>query len=239
MLWLVYRFPRGLLRLLFAYRLNVVALDADEYVFVDVDARLSCQGPNGTTGGRSMFTNDSEAGSTRWPLVRVQAGGETEIVVCGSRFLPLTTHWVGQTTVCAGDGCALCDVLPVRGLFYLPVVCGSRPSILELSSTSASHFEQHCKLLHGGIRPGLVVRLSRRGRKQPVYSEVVSCIETASTVPLLDFVGKVMILFHFPGPNPGEDFPSYETRLRAMVLLRADRERRRYESRSSAGLSGR
>lgn len=180
-----------------------------------------------------MFTDDSRSGSVRWPVVRIAPGGETEIVVCGKRFLPLTTHWIGHTTVCAGDGCLLCDVLPVRGLFYLACVCASRPSILELSSMSASHFEQHCKLLHGGISPGLVVKLSRRSRRAPVYSEVVGRLETASEVVLTEFVGKVMTLFHYPGLNPGEDFATYERRLRAMVLLRSERERRAYDLSSS------
>jgi len=186
-----------------------------------------------------MFTRDSSTGTVRWPIVRIAPGGCTEIVVCGTSFLPLTTHWVGHTVICAGDDCRLCEVLPVRGLFYLPVVCASRPSILELSSVSSSHFEQHCKLLHGGIQPGLRIDLTRRGHKQPVHSEVVGNVPTASAVPLIEFVGKVMTLYHFPGPNPGEDFEAFEVRLQSMALLRADRERRSYDARSNRGVEGR
>lgn len=190
---------------------------------------------NGTKGF-DMFNRDSAAGVERWPLVRMVAGSETEVVVCGDTFLPLTTHWVGKTVVCAGDGCSLCDHVPARGLFYLPVVCASRASILELSAVSASHFEQHCKLLHGGIRPGLVVVLRRRGHKSPVHSEVVRTVKTACSVPLIRFVGYVMALYHFPGANPGEEFADYEARLRQMVLLRSDRERRLYCERSLKGI---
>lgn len=186
-----------------------------------------------------MFNCDCAAGVDRWPLVRMVAGSETEVVVCSEGFLPLTTHWVGKTVVCAGDGCCLCDLLPARGVFYLPVVCAGRASILELSAVSASHFEQHCKLLHGGIRPGLVVELRRRGHKSPVHSEVVGTVGTATAVPMLKFVGLVMALYHFPGANPGESFDHYEKRLRQMVLSRSVRERRLYEERASKGVRGR
>jgi hypothetical protein len=178
-----------------------------------------------------MFDNDVRAGVSRWPVVRVQAGGVTSVTVCSDRFLPLTTHWVGHTAVCPGEGCSLCDVLAARGLFYLACVCGGRPSILELGAHSASHFEQHCRLLHGGVRPGLVVELRRRSKKSPVHSEVVDTMDNAVAVPLREFVAKVMTLYHFPGPNPGETFPCYEERLRSMVLSRSERERRLFESR--------
>ena len=127
----------------------------------------------------------------------------------------------------------------MRGLFYLPVVWDARAAILELSSVSASHFEQHAKLLHQGIRPGLVVRLRRRSKRSPVHSEVTAFFPSARSVELSEFVGKVMALYHFPGPNPGEEFSVYEARLREMVLSRSERERRHYQSVSDRGVQGR
>lgn len=187
----------------------------------------------------TMFDQSFEAGSVRWPVVRIKPGGTTKIVVCAERFLPVPSHWVGHTCLCPGDGCELCELLPVRGLFYLAVVWGGRPSILELSCFSSSNFEQHCKLLHGGVRPGLEVELRRKTQRGIVRSEVVGEIESAVSVPIADFVGKVMALYHFPGVNPGESFSDYESRLSRMALARAKQERRSYESRSERGVQGR
>lgn len=185
-----------------------------------------------------MFTNDATAGTVRWPVVRISCGGETRVTVCGDRWLPLTTHWVGNTVPCCGDGCELCEVLPLRGLFYLPVVCNSRPSILEMSAMSSSFFEQHCKLLHGGIQPGLVVLLSRASAKSSVRSEVVDKMDGVRCVPLIEFVGKVMVLYRLPGANPGERFEDYEERIRSMTRARSQRERRIFEDRfARRGLS--
>lgn len=180
-----------------------------------------------------MFDASPSPGSTRWPVVRVGVGGTTRVVVCAERFLPLTTHWVTRTVLCAGEDCPLCEALAARGLFYLPVAWDERPAMLELSALASSHFEQHAKLLHGGIRPGLVVELSRRGRRSPVRAEVVAVRENVAAVPVLEFAPKVMALYSLPGPNPGETFAEYEQRLVRVVRIRAERSRRVYDGASS------
>ena len=171
-----------------------------------------------------MFQVDQNSGGARWPLVRVQVGGETKVVLLAMQFLPLTVHWVGRSVPCAGDGCALCSWLPGRGLFYLPVMCSGRASILELSAISASHLEQHCKLLHGGVRTGLVLRLSRRTTKAPIFSEVIEEKQGVRNVPSVDFAGRVMALFQLPGPNPGESIEDYSGRCSKICLRRSESE---------------
>ena len=171
-----------------------------------------------------MFQADSSAGAARWPLVRVQAGGETRVILVHDRLLPLSVHWVQKSIVCPGDGCDLCTDLPVRGLFYLPVVCCNRVSLLELGAQAASHLEQHCKLLHAGLRPGLSIRLSRRTSKSPIYSEVLEFVDSTRAIDFMTFVSRVMALYHLPCANPEESFQDYSERLILIAKRRAQIE---------------
>jgi hypothetical protein len=180
-----------------------------------------------------MFSADQVAGGSRWPLVRVASHGETKVVLCSDAFLPLTVHWVGRSVVCGGETCPLCQCLPGRGLFYLAVYCNDRPSILELGALSSSLLEQHCKLLHQGIRPGLVVRLARRSAKAPVTSEVIEEKPGVARVPLMELVSRVVALYHLPGPNPNEGFDEYDARLNRIALARANSERSRLDAMNS------
>lgn len=170
-----------------------------------------------------MFDADRTLGSNRWPIVRLRSGCSTEVTLLCSRFFAISTHWNKCTVPCCGDDCRLCELLPVRGLFSAAVMCNSRVSILELGSQSASHFEQHAKLLHGGMRPGLVFSLSRRGQKSPVNSEVIREAPSAVEVPLLELATHVMAVYKFPCPNPSEEIESYERRCRAVAKVRCDR----------------
>jgi len=170
-----------------------------------------------------MFNADRTLGSNRWPVVRLVAGSQTEVVLLSSRFFALTTHWHQYTVPCPGDDCPLCEMLPARGLFYVAVACCSRVSILELASQSSAHFEQHCKLLHGGMRPGLVLRLTRRGAKSPVNSECIRVQDRCTEVPQLDLATKVMALYKFPPPNVGEELHQYSNRCSLIAKVRVDR----------------
>lgn len=170
-----------------------------------------------------MFNADRSLGSNRWPVIRLVAGSSTEVVLLSSRFFEITTHWNKCTVPCCGDGCRLCEVLPSRGLFYVAAMCCSRVSILELASQSASHFEQHCKLLHGGMRPGLVLSLKRRGAKSPVNSEGLRMQDGCAEVSQLELAQRVMALYKFPCPNPGEDLATYEIRIRGVARVRCNR----------------
>jgi hypothetical protein len=170
-----------------------------------------------------MFNADRTLGAHRWPVVRLGANSRTEVVLLSTRWFCLTTHWNRCTIPCCGEDCLLCDLLPSRGLFYAAVHCCSRVSILELASQSAAHLEQHAKLLGGGMRVGLVFSLERRGAKHPVRSEIVREQEKCAEVSQLELATRVMALFKFPCPNPGEDISAYERRCRLVAKVRCDR----------------
>ncbi len=171
-----------------------------------------------------MFEADRSSGLHRWPVVRLRTGSKTELILCSDRFFELTTHWIptgrGRTVPCCVDDCDLCELLPARGLFYVAGVVMSRLSLLELGSASASHFEQHVKLLHGGMRPGLVMELSRTGAKLPVRSECVREQPGVAPVPLLSLAIHAMALYRFPCAQPDEGLNQYSTRLSTLVRRR-------------------
>lgn len=184
-----------------------------------------------------MFTADRTLGSNRWPVVRLGASSRTEVVLLSTRWFALTTHWNKCTLPCCGDQCRLCEMVPTRGLFYAAVHCNSRISILELSCQSACHFEQHAKLLGGGMRVGLVFQLERRGAKHPVRSEILREQEKCAEVAQLELATRVMALYKFPCPNPGEDLLKYEERCRAVAKVRCDRAADLLSNASSRQLS--
>lgn len=174
-----------------------------------------------------MFEADQGNGGARWPIVRIGCGSETEVVLLSSRFLPLTVHWVGRSVPCCATGCALCAWLPARGLFYLPVALRGRTSILELGSISACHLEQHAKLLHQGMRPGLEIRLVRRSAKAPIFSEVVGERPGVAEVTLIELACRVCALYQLPPANPAETFDEYQDRLRLITRRRSEVESER------------
>lgn len=170
-----------------------------------------------------MFNADRTLGSHRWPVVRLGAGSRTEVVLLSTRFFALTTHWNKCTVPCCGDGCRLCELLPARGLFYLAVGCNSQLSILELGSQSSSFFEQHARFMGGGMIVGQVFELQRRTAKSPVRAEFLRVQDSCREVPQLDLATRVMALYKFPCPNPGEDVAAYELRCRSVAKVRTDR----------------
>lgn len=172
-----------------------------------------------------MFDGDQTAGVHRWPIVKLRAGSKARVVLLSTRFLPIGTHWIKGTLPCPGEDCGLCEMLPVRTLFYVACMNDARLSLLELGSAGASHFEQHCKLLGGGMRPGVVLDVSRRTAQSPVYSEAIEFKENCKEVSLMDLVTHVMTVYRFPCPNPGEDLASYERRVMYMSQLRNKRLR--------------
>lgn len=167
-----------------------------------------------------VFQAEQVSGGSRWPLVRIHVGARIEVVSLADSFLPLSVHWTGRSVVCCGDACDLCELLPVRGLFYLPVMHDGRTSILELAVESSAHLEMHCKLLHGGLKAGLVVQLSRRTKKSPVYSEVTDCRVGVQAITRERFASRVAALYHLPPMNPDDSLASYELRLQTMSRVR-------------------
>jgi len=167
-----------------------------------------------------VFSADCASGGSRWPLVRIGVGATCEVISLSHKMLPLSVHWTGQSIVCAVRDCELCALLPVRGVYYLPVMCQGRTSILELASQSSSHLEMHCKLLHGGLQPGLVIMLRRRSPKAPVGSEVVDKRPGCVAVSMEMLASRVAALYHLPGCNPDETLLDYERRLQSMCRVR-------------------
>jgi hypothetical protein len=152
------------------------------------------------------------------------------------KFFAISTHFVRVTVPCPGEDCRLCETLPQRGLFYLAVMWGSGVSMLELGGLSASMLEQHAKLLHGGLRPGLVLDLSRKGAKLPVRSEVVRVQEGVNDVQHLDLANHVMALYKFPPANVGECIEQYEARCRQIAKVRNERFAVEFEQRRGLGV---
>ena len=178
-----------------------------------------------------MFVAES-SGLYRWPLVRIRAGGETEVVLLSEKWLPLTVHWAKRSLLCAHDKCPLCSWLPARGLYYAAVSFGSRASMLELGALSSSLIEQHCGLLHQGMRPGLRLRLWRSSQKAPVHGEVVGVIEDAKAIDARELAIRVMALYQMPGPNPCEEWDAWQERLCLLARRRAEVAVREIEGRA-------
>lgn len=162
----------------------------------------------------------STAGVHRWEVVRVHRGHKTKIVLLSERFFAITTHFHRVTVPCSVEGCALCDLLPARGLFYIACSWDAHLAICELGAASSAHFEQHAKLLHGGMRPGQVFELSRSGQRKPVYAECVGMQDTARAVTQLELAQRVLALYKYPCCNPGESLEDYETRIRRLCSRR-------------------
>lgn len=182
-----------------------------------------------------MFDADRTLGTHRWHVVRLSPGSATEVVLLSQAFFAVTTHWNGVTVLCPGDDCDLCDFLPSRGLFYLAVHCLGAVRMLELGAQSASHLEQHCRLLYGGIKAGQIVALNRRTAKSPVHSEVVRFQENVQPVTTLSLAQHVLAMYKFPPPNPSEDLERYEARIRESCILRNRRIANELLKKSEAG----
>lgn len=183
-----------------------------------------------------MFEADRGLGQNRWEVVRLRAGSKTEVVLLSTSFFSVTTHFNRVTILCSVEGCALCDILPSRGLFYLAVMCMGRVHVLELGAQSAALFEQHAKLLHGGLVPGLVFELRRRGAKSPVHSEVVRTQEGVSEIDRLTLAQRVLAVYKYPPCNPGDSIEVYEKRVQTIAQRRNEFLARELEKRQSSGV---
>jgi len=186
-----------------------------------------------------MFQAVHSNSGYRWQLIRLRAGSVCEATLLSSRFFAMGTHFLNTTIPCPGDKCALCEMLAVRGLFYLGAMVDSRLSIVELGSQSASDLEQHLKLLHGGLRAGVVVRLKRSSARRPIHTEFERFAEGVEEVDRFVLCQRVMALYKFPCANPAEDFQQYEQRIRAMTIRRNMLHAQEILKRQNTGVEGR
>src|SRR3972149_1084721 len=105
-------------------------------------------------GGFAMvFTADAASGGSRWPLVRIGVGATCEVISLSHKMLPLSVHWTGQSTVCAVQDCDLCALLPVRGVYYLPVICPGAILMRRCSNTSGA-YSRCVGYVTRSLRPG-------------------------------------------------------------------------------------
>jgi hypothetical protein len=170
--------------------------------------------------GKIMFVDEAPRSSYRWHVLRMKAGSRVELCLLSEKFFAISTHFLRSTVPCPGENCALCDLLPVRGLFYVAVRCESQTMLLEMGSVSASDFEQSTKLFGPGMKAGVVVEVSRRGQKSPLRTEVLRFQESVNACALLTLSQRAMALYRFPGPNPDETIADYERRLRVISRKR-------------------
>lgn len=167
-----------------------------------------------------MFEADFSKSLRRWHVLRLRNGSKAEAVLLSQAFFSLTTHWVGRTVPCSIEDCDLCELVPGRGLHYIATHVNGEIFMVELGGQSAAHLEQHVKLLHGGMKPGLVLELSRRGEKLPVRSEVVRFKENVTPISALNLAAHALALYRFPVPNPTEDLDRYSRRCCAIAIGR-------------------
>lgn len=183
-----------------------------------------------------MFNADLGNAGYRWPVIRLRPHCESDVTLLSNEFFSLTTHFMRVTVCCAVDGCALCELLPTRGLFYLACLCQGRRSILELGAFSANDIEQHAKLLHGGLRPGLQFRLSRSTKKAAVRSEVLGEAPNCQAVDRLTLAQRVLAVYKLPCCNPEETIEVYERRIRGIVQRRNEHLAKQLGNLKSAGI---
>lgn len=170
---------------------------------------------------------DSEAPSklSRWALLRVPVGAGLVVELFSGDWIRLSTHFSGRTFLCSnGPECPLCEILPSRSFWYLPVgrVPGMRPAILELSSHASSDLEQVAKLAFGSMGPGARIELSRRGARAPVRSEAVESVLGACRVNLQTWGSALMAIYGLPQFGALESLEAYGERVRGRVFERAE-----------------
>ena len=178
----------------------------------------------------------------RWNVLRVKAGGVSEVVLLSGQWLRLTTHFYRRTFLCAeGEDCPMCVFQAARCLWYLP--CLIRPGrwlgVLELGAAASADLEQRSKFSGGGLFPGLQVRVSRRAAKKAVVCEPVSSEETVAEVPLHVWVSGLFRVFGFGALRPGETIDEYGARSRDAIRRRAEHIARSYEASVGGRVKGR
>ena len=167
---------------------------------------------------------ESPRQAVRWPMVRVASGSEQIVSVVTSRFVRLTTHFVGRTIICPGtDNCAVCDFCASRDLWYLAVRFGIRSSfgLLELSSLSAAEFEQGVRFSGLPSMLGSRVRLFRKSSRSPIRSEVLEPDTSTREIEACDWLSALMAIYQYPSFHRGESCDDYFARVVPIAVTRA------------------
>lgn len=173
-----------------------------------------------------MFASESPRREIRWPVLRVEPGVASEVVLLAGGWLRLDTHYFKRTQICLGsDDCPVCQYLPSRSYYYLPGVFSAnrRPVLLELSPLAAADLEQVAKLLGRGVRSGLRLRVRRRTAKAPMKFEALEDGARVGEVETHEWVSAVMAIYGFDAMKPNEGVVHYRERLADAARARCER----------------
>lgn len=154
--------------------------------------------------------------SARWPVLRVAPGHDVEVTLLSGDWVRLTTHYFRRTVLCSESAaCPLCQLLPSRPYWYLPVSVAPRKTfcLLELSPSASSQLEQTAKFEHGKITAGLSFRLWRKAKKKPIACECLGVSGGSVLVSVHEWVSPLMAIFGLPILRPGEKIVEYGARV--------------------------
>lgn len=170
---------------------------------------------------------DSESPSklSRWALLRVAVGAGCLVRLISGSWIRLATHYCGRTCLCLDSAeCPLCELLPSRSFWYLPVVRlpGGRPALLELSAHASADLEQVAKLAFGSVGSGVEVELTRRSSRAPVRSEAVRFTPSPERVTLQVWGSALFAIYGLPQMSANETLEEYSERVRGRVFERAE-----------------
>lgn len=169
-----------------------------------------------------MIASNDPKRPIRWPILRIQPGHQTELRLLAVSWVSLGTHYHGRTRLCIGrEVCPVCQYLPARDYWYLPISVGGRPMLLELSSYSSTDLATVCNLHFGRFRAGQTVVATRRGHKSPIKFEPLTDGPIHDEPKPEQWVSAVMAIYGLPPMIPGETINAYRDRLLPMATDRA------------------
>lgn len=171
-----------------------------------------------------MLVNGKD-GRAIWalPLAKVPSGAVMRASLQGDVWYYFGSHWVGRVLLCSGEGCPGCLHGPSRVMGYrvglIQHVEKWRPALLEVSSGAIAGLQGFCEMEGLSDASGLVVELSRRGKRSPVRIEPVS--SGGATMPpdrsVATVINAVAVLYGLPIMLPAEDPIDWAKRVQSMA----------------------
>lgn len=93
-----------------------------------------------------MFTTDVHESSSGVKLYRCKAGTQLHLVALCTGAAFCRVHWVGQSVLCGGSGCELCDFNVARQKVFIAVGRPLDAGLLELSVSAFRRLEEQLRL---------------------------------------------------------------------------------------------
>lgn len=178
---------------------------------------------------------ESPTQAPRWPLLRVQARHDMLVTLSAKHLLRLSTHFCGQTFLCAGhETCELCHSVVARDLWYAPIVFGDRAQrgFLELSAVGAMELDQACKFAGRGNLLGCKVRVWRKTGKSPIRSEYFGQNDEIRELPEQSWISPLMAIYSLPPLRDHENTEAYFSRMLPVLRKRSELAAQRLSVRS-------